>query len=577
MQRPLIGLALSLAAALVLQYRSLSLGWFGDDYLHQHAALEQLQSGEPGHAAWNLFDDRSAGRTTLDAHSSTFGALPWWTSPEFSFALMRPLSAWSHLVDYALWPSAAWAMHLHNVLLFGLLVFCAGALYQRWLGARNAAWIAIALFTIDDAHWVGTAWIANRSVLLGSVLALAALWAHSASSRRVQWLAPLFLLGAHASSEVSIAVWAYLLAFAVYMDARPWRARAISLAPLAAVSCSWFAISAAFGYGVRGSALYVDPRFDPTRFLKMAGQRLPDLVRLQFGIPDSALAELPLDNRSLWAIFSHVFVAAALAVGLRVTWRNPATRMFLLATPLALLPACAVGAFERLLYLSGFGAHALLALALVGCIEQLRARTDWQRAAYAGVALGIVAIHVALALMLPSRAITFVELTHARLAAATRTLPHGKDLTGRAIMVLNAPDYLTSMLIDGYREKFASPGPSAMYTLGASGTPVHMGRTADDVLELEPMGGYLLDPSSWLVRRLGERFRKGEVVKLTEASVQVQKLTPDGRPARIALHADFDDPGLLWMAWDVKHMRFKRIDLPAVGTGAWLPSSISVD
>jgi hypothetical protein len=142
-------------------------------------------------------------------------------------------------------------------------------------------------------------------------------------------------------------------------------------------------------------------------------------------------------------------------------------------------------------------------------------------------------------------------------------------------MVLNYPDYLTSVFLGVYRRQFAWPGPHVMHVLCTSPTPVRITRSAPDQLELQPIGGYFLDPSMWVVRQPGERFNAGETVQLSDAQVKVVDTTPDGRPAKIAIRARLDDPRLLWIAWNFKERRFVQIDIPPVGFNQWLPSTVN--
>ncbi|HKU40394.1 MAG TPA: hypothetical protein VJR89_19670, partial [Polyangiales bacterium] len=377
-----VGLGLLVAVVFTLNARWLSFGWFGDDYVHRRILLEHVRPW------WNLFDDRRPALASADDPVTLFGRLPWWTSPRFSFALLRPLSAASQSLDYALWPSSPEWMHLHNVALFALIVCVAGALYRRWLLDPLACWIALGAYAIDDAHTVGNVWIASRNTLLVALFGLIALWSFDRArhdrARWAGWLAPLALLCAHASSEGAIALWAYLIAYALFLDTRG--RRWLALLPLLAVSAGYYALAAAYGYGVRGSGLYVDPRTEPLRFVLVALARLPEIAWLQFGVSNLAFEDVPPAAfvPTVWAI--RALVLAALAIGVWPSRRSRATRFFVLAAALALLPHCAIGASDRLLYSSGFAAHGVIGIALASCLRQLAAAGAWRRVTYAVLA-----------------------------------------------------------------------------------------------------------------------------------------------------------------------------------------------
>jgi hypothetical protein len=99
-------------------------------------------------------------------------------------------------------------------------------------------------------------------------------------------------------------------------------------------------------------------------------------------------------------------------------------------------------------------------------------------------------------------------------------------------------------------------------------------RVSLDTIELAPIGGYLLDPSSLLVRPREEHFAAGQTVPLGSGQVRIDAVTQDGRPERISLQLnDIDNPHWLWVAWDPTAQSFKPISLPVVGQAVWLPSS----
>ena len=382
-------------------------------------------------------------------------------------------------------------------------------------------------------------------------------------------------MAAHASTELSIGVWAYLLAYTLWLNPRRWGARLLALAPLAAVSCGWFAASAAGEYGIRGSGMFIDPRFDPWRFALTGLARLPDIVRLQLGVPVTAFVQLTASSQRVAGVLSQLFVVAALVIGLRPAWRSPVTRFFLASTLLALVPLCTLGALERVMFLSGFGAHGLLGIALASCIAQVRTAAAPRKIAPAVAAAGLFAIHVVVAVSLPPRGIEFASAVHRHVANAAKSLPSGAELEGRVLMVLNYPDYLSSMFMEEYRDALGMKGPSELHLIGTSQTPVRLGRTQPDELELAPVGGYLRDITMWLVRTPRQPFRPGEQVELSGgARVTVQAVDMDGRPERVAVKADLSDPRWVWVAWDFQRQRFTRVELPEVGFGKWLPSTI---
>lgn len=555
-----VRIVLVLLLVLVINAPSLRLGWFGDDLAHRRFILDHLAGRGGSIAWWNMFDGRVADRE-LVRPGSLFGRLPWWASPEFSFALLRPLSTASHFLDYVLWPSSPWAMHLHNLVLLCIIVAIAGDLYRRLLGAGVASLVALVLFAIDDAHTTSAAWIASRNTLLTAAFVLGTLWLHRRAvhdgSRACALLAPVCLLLAHASSEGGVVVWAYLSAHALFLEQAPLRARVRALLPMAAVSAAWMILSASLGYGVRGSAVYVDPRHDPVLFAHALVTRLPELLELQFTLP-------PELAHGFSRIASFAYAALLALAVLMCMRRVPVLRFFALSSALALLPQCAAGSFARLLLLSGFAAHGLIAVTLTELFRR-------SRALCAMLAAGTLAIHGAASLVLPEHARAFALGIHASVLRAAASLPTGQGERDSSIAVLAFPDYVRSVFIDTYRQEVFGPGPERMDVLGVSPTAVRVWRPAEDTLELEAFGGFLLDPTCALVRRPSDRLQVGQQFRLGPSSLEVLSVTPDGRPLRVRVRRQpLQAPNVHWVRWRSREQRFERFEPPAVGVSTWL-------
>jgi hypothetical protein len=522
-----------------------------------------------------MFDSRVAAADGGADPSGLFGRLPWWAASDFSFALLRPLSTASHYLDYVLWPNTVWLMHLHNVALFGLILWVAGDLYGQLLGAGLASWLALLMFAIDDVHTIGTAWIASRNTLLTAGFALLTVWlqlrAASDESRLWGRLAALALLCAHASSEGAITAWAYLLAYAAFLDRRPAWVRVRSLAPLAVVSLGWLSLSAWLGYGVRGSGIYIDPRQDPLLFVQSVGQRLPALFELQSSLPREFGALLPDWAREPAGVLSHAYLLCVVAGTVWLTRREATVRFFAVAWLLALLPQCAAGSFSRLLLLSGFAAHGLLALLLSRVVHGFAQSSHARQLVAVTLMAATLFVHGIVAVWLPGPGLAFSRAIHASVVRAAASLPTGKALQGSSIMVLDFPDYLRSVFVGLYRTELFGPGPYRMHVLGVGSSPVRVSRPSLDAIDLQPVGGYLLEPTTLLVRRPSQRFVAGQRFRLQEASIEVLEVVEDGRPARIRVQSGaLTRSSLLWMTWNAAAQRFASVSLPAVGESAWL-------
>lgn len=566
LDRPAAASALVAALACAVCMPSLWIGLVGDDYAHRSFILAHLHDLNPQGAWWNMFD----GRGPVAALMFT-GAQPWWTSPHLSVAFLRPLGTISHYLDYLLWPNSPALMHLHNVLLYAGIVLVAATLYRRILGVGAAFLLATLMYASDDAHISGTAWIASRNTLLTALFGFLALWFHDRARRdasmAARWFAPASLFLAHASSEGAFAIWGYLVAYAWFLDRAMPRSRILALLPLAIVSVGWAIAGASLDYGVRGSGAYLDPRTEPWLFLQSATTRLPDLMRVQFGLTDEIASQLPhLIMRPTQALVAALWLPAFL-YGFRDTWKRPTARFFLVGCVIALLPLCAVGSISRLLYIAGLGAHGLAGELLATCLMRAANThaTRSQRTAIVTGSLPLVA-HVLIAILAVPLGPGFWSGIHKNVYQAMKSLPAGSQLKDSTILILNTPDFLASSFVGLYRVHLGMPGPDVMHVLGVSTRRVRVTHVASNVVDLEPDGGYLADPTSILARRRDERFQNGQVFALHRVLVRVEETTPTGRPSRIrVLTLEQDAPKLLWMVWSSHEQRYAPLKLPAVG------------
>ena len=142
------------------------------------------------------------------------------------------------------------------------------------------------------------------------------------------------------------------------------------------------------------------------------------------------------------------------------------------------------------------------------------------------------------------------------------TLPLGPDVKDKTLFVLNTPN----LLFAGYSlmaRMAMEPRPKATFLLGASIDPVRLTRVDPNVIRLEPRNGYLREPTSLWVRSPSARFARGYIVQVGAGWVQVERVTPDGRPAAILVFMpDMDSPSSLWF---VARAGFFRQALPNVG------------
>ena len=553
---------------------ALGTGLAMDDLLHRDFFKAHLSGTGPGHW-WQQFGIPVHGAQQV-IQSIRDGFLPWWASMDLSMALFRPLAAATHYADYALWPERPWLMHAHNLLWYAGLLGLLAKLFGSLSHYSKTALLACALYSIDEAHVEGAAWIAGRNTIMTALFATACLfYHHQVATKGSRWgamLSPAMLALALLSSEGGIATWAYLLSYSLFLDDRKIKERARSLLPSAVVTVAWIAFYTSQGYGMRGSETYISPQ-NPLEFIAVLPQRWLNILRDQFIAPSTWLFEWVPNHAQqldvLTLVLGGVMVVAA-AVYLR---KNRVARFYLVGALLSAVPLCAASpAPPRLLFLTGIGGCGFLAKVIAQLYQDLR-RKQLLRLNKVGlsVALTIVLVlHVPLALALSYPAALRPQQMHHETKAIAAGLPWGTALAGKTLVVLNTPNYFASTVS---RWLLEPPGPLALHTLCSATDEVSVYRSSENEFEIAPKGGFLRDPWSKGVRVSSERFALGYRVAVGPFWVEVIAIDSDGLPTRIRVEGQhLDEDSFVYCYWERASNRCRVTALPRVNKTLVIPA-----
>ena len=526
-----LGAAL-IAAALALP--SVRTGLQSDDHWHRAALTSPPALAtvfEPGGPLFRLAD----GNPERTRRLMNLGLRPWWTGETFRFWFWRPVTEWTHRLDYLLWPGNPALMHLQNILWYAGWVLCAALLYRQLIPAAGVAGLATLLFAMDYAHALPACWLAARSTLVCTLLGTACLIFHDAWRRRRSpgWAAASALaLGlAFLSKESAIGACAYLLAYAAVLDTGRIRSRIWTLAPCGLVAAAWHIAYRIGGYGVSGSGMYVDPANDPLGLLRSVCFRAPILLLGQWGMPPAETLWLlgPAGGIALW--IAAVAVAAGLFYLLAPILRSdPVARFFFAGMLLATAPACTGMVSSRQLEYVGLGAAGLLALLLQSLLARLRSANAGERWA------ARIALPALLMIHLIASPVTFV-MTHyhfskalaAQDAALTRPALMGPELAGRSVVLLNPPGASYAAYLNIHRALAGHGLPAHVWALAPGRNaqqPVRVTRVDATSLKVHAPDGVPVD----LDRGGANRLRIGDRIALDGLTVTVEDIGRDGFP-----------------------------------------------
>jgi hypothetical protein len=538
--------------ALLLASPALWSGFQIDDYVMQ--LIARGETGIPGlHGhPWLLFTFANGRPADNHAMMDTAALLPWWSDPNLLNAFFRPLSALTHRLDFALWPEQAWLQHLHSLAWFAALLLVVAHVYRRFEQPPRVALLAFALFALDGSHGMTVSWIANRNALVSATLALSALSAHhrwlSQRWRPGRWLGPLcFTLGLCAG-ETAVAVFGYLLAYAIALDQAPIVRRVQHLAPYFVPLALLGVMFKLYGLGSIGSGGYHDPAREPVAYALSLVHHLPVLLSAELGLP---LADVwfwgpPWMDVPIWALSVFTVVLLA-AVGHVLLSHDREARFWLIGM---IISGCAVSASvpgERLLLVPSLGAAVFLAKLIHALwpLAYARKPLPWL------LLFVLCLIHFGgRPLMFPVRAQAMGEIRDV-IERADAGIPKTPEIRDQTVVVVNAPFDMLVSYLQVEREAQRVPRPRHLYWLAAASSELTLQTRDASTLRMRPARGFLLTPPERHYRGDPTTLVAGTRVALSEMTVEVLEQTPDHRPAVADFHfaAPLDSPRYRFLQW----------------------------
>lgn len=574
--------AVMVLAGLALAAPALNATFAADDHLHR--VIARPDTGFEGFESRPLDLFVFASGDPDDARRlRDIGVYPWWTDLQVKMAFLRPLSSATHAVDHALWPESATAMLAHNLLWLALALVVVWRFYRRFGEARWIAVLALMLYAVDDARGPVVGWIANRNALVALVLAVPALLAHDRWRREAwapgRWLAPLLLAIALFAGESALAIVAYLVAHALWLDRGPLRARVLALVPYAAVVVAWRVAYQALGYGTAGSGVYLDPGADPVAFVTAAAERLPLLLFGQLGPVWSDLGSLyPMMGPAVVTTMVLIALAGLGAIGLacaRLLRVDPVSRFFATGMVLAAVPVASTFPSDRLLSFVGLGAMGLVAQLFAAALrrrDQL-GTGRLRRGAALVVVAALVLVHVVMAPpLLLVRSQSMVTIAR-MLDRADAGIPSDPAVATRTVILVNPPVDAFAGYLHLMRQARGQVRPAHIYWLATGTAAVSVERVDERTLRVTPAHGFLRYEVDQMLRSPARRFAVGERIELSGLTIEIETVSADGRPATVLARfaGPLEDPRLVWRRWDRATSSFAPYQLPAVGTRDTLP------
>lgn len=521
---------------MLLTAPTINMGLMGDDYLHWSLLTGLNTNHQPG-AIYGLFTfangDPHVNQTMMDS-----GKLIWWASENLRISFWRPLAELSQRLDYILWPDSPVMMHLHNLLLYGLMILLIGKLFLELDQNKQQAGLATLLFAGNMLHVFAVAWLASRNQMLcGVLMALTLLSYH----RWRQGASTLYGLGAFVclslgllSAEAAVQTMGYLLAYSLFLDNdRPWLDRAKALIPFVVLVLVWKVTHGHLGYGSFGSPGYVDPSSNASRFAGLLILRLPVLMAAQWlGISSMMFEQLDQVTQYAYAggaitlLFGLAYVIYRLG-----GFKTALGRFYAMGSIVSLIPACAGYTFDRLTVNSDIGASGMLAML---------AMLVWhQRVTLKGGSLPIVKwaayivsfIHL---LAFPvgkiASSIMMKPLTRAGEDLTALALPDASQASSEDFILINPPSAESVYYFPLIRQHHGRVNPTTMRALGPNNQAMTLSRVDAQSLRLVVPSGH----KGSIARDIRlQPIKAGDTMRMGNISVTVESVTNEQAPRSV--------------------------------------------
>jgi hypothetical protein len=523
-----------------------------------------------------------------------YGVLPWWVRDDIKASQWCPFTAFTHWLDYQLYPNMPALMHVHNILWFAAVVFLVAVVYRRLLGPGWVAGFAAVLFLLDENTYFPVMFVANRAFVVSLFFGLLCLYSHhkwrSAKSLSAGVFSQICLAISLLSNEAGVSTFAFLLAYALVLEKGSWLGRILSLLPSVFVIVLWRVIYTCLEYGVSGIGGYIDPGHQPVRFLEHLVGRV--LILLSAQLSGQAPDVLGAFNSSalMIALAAYlVFLAVTLIVFLPLLIKNRMARFWFAVMVFAAIPASTVTPISKNFGFVAVGAFALIAIFVATIITD---RDSMPKSHFYRI-LAWIMCAVFLFMHIPGAVVGRV-MAPKMMTSFNTSLANTNFLSNtenRDVVVINAPCQLALSYTPFYRTYLDQPLPKSLRTLVPGCIALQVTRTDDKTLVIKsaPANIFSSDQNSPLhlahfCRVLNEfflgdpSFKKSDRFTLRNLMIEVLAIDDRRLPTEVAFHfADsLNDPNLYWLQFNWRTPSYDRFDVPQIGQTVSIPGPVHV-
>lgn len=369
-----------------------------------------------------------------------YGSLPWWSSEKATMNPLRPVAAFTHYLDFAVFDSNELWIGMINLVSILLLWVSAYLLFFRLHPSVPLACLAAFLVTIDFSVTANFHWLAARNSYIATALGAFALlsFIRWREDERLLWLISsvcIYTIGL-LTAEASIALLAYLGAYALFKDKKGWFWGGLSTLPFVLITVGWRLSYNSLGLGADHIGLYADPGNDLTAFFYQLFTVFPSIALSLIVGSDELTANFNPEIRHLVAMGAWAVVILLIFPIRRLLLADKNVRFMFVGSIVSIVPfATLLITSSRSATFSALGFFYILAVWLVSLWNE-SGRFKFRRV----LAVIVAGWHLAL----PALVAVFVSIKLVSVSMLEDTLYKAVDSSttgdpGRAIVLVNHP------------------------------------------------------------------------------------------------------------------------------------------
>ena len=513
-----------------------------------------------------------------------YGILPWWLSDETRCSLWRPFTAFTHWLDYRLFPDSPILMHAHNIVWFAAIVFLSAVIYRKIIGPTWIAGLAAMMFVLDSNTYFPVMFVANRGFIVALCFGLLCFYMHhkwrTENSASAALLSAVFFSLSLLSNEAGVSTFAFVLAYALVLDKASLSKRLLSLLPAILIIIIWRIVYQSLGYGISGlGEAYLDPGYEPLKFLFYLPIYITVVIAGQFS---SLPPEIMMAFNFHWCknifLLYAVFAAAAILLFVPLIRKNILARFWLAAMIFAAVPIVAAPMSKNFGFVA-IGAFGLIAVFTDDLIKnQSRLPASRFYRCPAGVFCIILLIaHIPLAAFSRYAAPKAVFAAFGKMAntAGFNKVPLSSD---SSVVIVNAPCQLSISVMPFNAAYYGRAIPQSIHALASAYTALEIKRIDDKTLVItsKETNIFTSNQSSPLhfshffaifdkLFVSGKMFEKSRRFVLEGMTVEALILDKNNLPKELAFTFDVPLEHKKWLQFNWKTFSYEPFNLPAVG------------